>query len=125
MKFLIMVVLVFSSLPGFGARGKEAVPETNLSNEAYPTGGLLKRRSNDMGGKDLLSTGQTSSENQELTGEARTEKKELDMKKGYVDPVSDFPASEVFDAALSQGKTQTGPYDTTPPVVQAEEAPEE
>lgn len=121
MKFLVFVLLI-SSVNVFAAAGKEAVPESNLSNEAYPTGGLLKRRSNDMGGKDLLSTEQTSSEKQELTGEAAVEKKQLDVKKGYVDQVSDMPADEVFDAALSQGKTQTGPYDTTVQEVQAEEA---
>ena len=124
MKYLI-IALIVSTATAYSATGQEAVPESNLSNEAYPTGGLLKRRSNDMGGKDLLSTEQTSSEKQELTGEAPGEKKQLDVKKGYVDQVSDIPADEVFDAALSQGKTQTGPYDTTVQEVQAEEAPAE
>ncbi len=125
MKYLLMTMMIFSSFSVFGDTGESAVPESNLSNEAYPTGGLLKRRSNDLGGKDLLSTEQTSSQKQEATGEEQTEKKQLDMKAGYVDPVSDIPANEVFDAALSQGKTQTGPYDTTVQEVQAEEAPEE
>jgi hypothetical protein len=124
MKYLIFGFLLSVS-SSYGATGMDALPETNLSNEAYPTGGLLKRRSNDMGGKDLLTTEQTSSEKQEISGEPQTAKKALDMKDGYVDPVSDFPAHEVFDAALSQGKTQTGPYDTTTPQIQAEEAPEE
>lgn len=123
MKFLILCS-VFVSLSLSAQTGQSPVPETNLSNESYPGGGLLKRRSNDLGGKDLLTTEQTSSEKQDLTEMKPGEKRDLDMKPGYVDQVSDFPASESFDAALSQGKTQTGPFDTTQ-TMQAEEAPAE
>lgn len=127
MKKILILVFTLTSFSSFGATGKQAVPQDNLSNESYPTGGLLKRRSNDLGGKDLLQTEQSSSRRQDLSGKPAVEKKALDMKKGYVDRVSDMPADEVFDAALSQGKTQTGPYDTTAPApeAQAEEAPAE
>lgn len=122
---LLVAIFLLSSFSAFAATGKSALPETNLSNEAYPGGGNLKRRSNDMAGKDLLTTEQTSSEKQENSGSAQSAKKELDVKKGYVSPVSAIPADETFDAALDQGKTQTGPYDTTATEMQAEEAPAE
>lgn len=102
--------------PTTTTRGLDIDGTGDMAPQPYPNSGQTRARSNDIAGEDLSPAEQTSSVMQQdatgaPAGGAGKQDTTLDMKDGFVDQVADIPTDQVFEAALSQGKTQTGPYD--------------
>lgn len=111
------------------AQGTDPRGTGDMAPDPYPNSGQTDARSSNIMGNESSSMEETSSAAQagptQGSGEVnQREQVPLDMKEGYVDQVADRSTEDSFEAALSQGKTQTGPYKTTGNPQAAQEEPE-